>query len=189
MQTVAEVMTRDARVVSPQESVQRAAQLMDELNVGALPVCDGHKLVGMVTDRDITIRATAAGRAPGDAHVDEVMSTEVRWCFEDESIDEVVKKMADTQVRRVPVISHDDQKRLVGIVALGDLLTKSGQIQAAAQAAGQISSPSEPERSASYAGGYTGTPQPGESMTGEAPTGSLANPPGDGLSGGSPTRH
>ena len=149
MQTVAEVMTRDAHVVSPQESVQRAAQLMDELNVGALPVCDGHKLVGMVTDRDITIRATAAGRSPADAHVDEVMSTEVRWCFEDEPLDEVMKKMAGTQIRRVPVISHDDQKRLVGIVALGDLLAKSGQPQTATEVAGRISSPSAsdaPER-------------------------------------------
>ena len=157
MQTVAEVMTRDARVVSPQESVQRAAQLMDELNVGALPVCDGHRLVGMVTDRDITIRATAAGRAPADAHVDEVMSTDVHWCFEDESLDEVVKKMAGTQIRRVPVISHDDQKRLVGIVALGDLLTKSGQQQTATEAAGKISSPSAPETSGSR--GSTGPTQ------------------------------
>lgn len=149
MQTVAEVMTRDARAVSPQESVQRAAQLMDELNVGALPVCEGQTLVGMVTDRDITIRATAAGRSPAEAHVDEVMSTEVRWCFEDEPLDDVMSKMADSQIRRVPVLSHDDQKRLVGIVALGDLLTKSAQPQAASGTAGQISSPSAPDTSAS----------------------------------------
>ena len=183
MQTVAEVMTRDTRVVSPQESVQRAAQLMDELNVGALPVCDGHKLVGMVTDRDITIRATAAGRSPTDAHVDEVMSTDVRWCFEDESIDDVMEKMAGTQVRRVPVISHDDQKRLIGIVALGDLLTKSGQPQTASEAAGRISSPSAPDVSGGYSAGG------GESMSGEAPTGSLANQSVEGIGGNRPTHH
>lgn len=168
MQTVADVMTRDARVVSPQESVQRAAQLMDELNVGALPVCDGHKLVGMVTDRDITIRATAAGRSPADAQVDEVMSTDVHWCFEDEPLDAVMQKMAGSQIRRVPVISHDDQKRLVGMVALGDLLTKSGQPQTTTEAATQISSPSVPGASAGYAAGS----ESGSSMSGEAPTGS-----------------
>lgn len=150
MQMISEVMTRDIRVVAPQESLQRAAQLMDELNVGALPVCDGERLVGMVTDRDITIRATAAGRAPGDTHVDEVMSTDVRWCFEDQPLDDVMRQMADTQIRRVPVVSHDDAHRLVGIVSLGDLATKTsgrGEKQAAQQAMEKISSPAEPDRS------------------------------------------
>jgi CBS-domain-containing membrane protein len=125
MQTVAEVMTRQVQVVSPQESLQRAAQLMDELNVGALPVYNGERLVGMVTDRDITIRGSAAGRLPQEAHVDEVMSADVRWCFDDQSLDEVMIQMADSQLRRIPVVSHDDQKTLVGIVALGDLATKT----------------------------------------------------------------
>lgn len=155
MQMISQVMTRDVRVVAPHESVQRAAQMMDELNVGALPVCDGERLVGMVTDRDITVRATAAGRAPGDAHVDEVMSTDVRWCFEDEDVDDVVRKMADTQVRRVPVVSHDDAHRLVGIVALGDLLTR-GRQQQATQAAAQISTPSAPDLAQAGQGGQAG---------------------------------
>lgn len=90
-------MTRDVRFVSPQENLQRAAQIMDELNVGALPVCDGNRLVGMVTDRDITVRATAAGMAPMDAHVEQVMSTDVRWCFEDQPLEEVLQQMADTR--------------------------------------------------------------------------------------------
>lgn len=145
MQMVSQVMTRNVSVVAPHESIQRAAQMMDELNVGSLPVCDGQRLVGVVTDRDITVRATAAGRAPGDAHVDEVMSTDVRWCFEDDEIDEVARKMADTQIRRVPVVSHDEQRRLVGIVALGDLLTR-GQVQQAAGAAARISTPAAPDR-------------------------------------------
>ncbi len=153
MQMVSQLMTRDVRVVAPHESVQRAAQMMDELNVGSLPVCDGQRLVGMVTDRDITVRATAAGRAPGDAHVDEVMSTDVRWCFEDEDIEEVARKMADTQIRRVPVVSHDDARRLIGIVALGDLLTR-GPRQPAAQAAAQVSTPSGPDRPPASGSGY-----------------------------------
>lgn len=153
MQTIAQVMTRNVRVVSPQESVQRAAQLMDELNVGSLPVCDGQRLVGMVTDRDITVRATAAGRAPGEAHVGEVMSTDLRWCYEDEVIADVAKKMAGIQIGRVPVISHDNQRRLVGIVALGDLRTSTSRHETTAAAA-RISTPSEPDRSP----GDTGRP-------------------------------
>ncbi|GAB3554393.1 hypothetical protein GCM10027343_42390 [Noviherbaspirillum agri] len=150
MQIVSQVMTRDVRFVSPQENLQRAAQLMDELNVGALPVCDGDRLVGMVTDRDITVRATAAGMAPADAHVEQVMSTDVRWCFEDQPLKEVLRQMADTQIRRVPVISHDEAHRLIGIVALGDVATKTtstGQKLEVEQVVEKISSPSEPDRS------------------------------------------
>jgi CBS domain-containing protein len=125
MQTVSEVMTRQVQVVSPDESLQRAAQLMDELNVGALPVVTGDRLVGMITDRDITIRGTAAGLAPQEAHIDQVMSAEVRWCFEDQPLDEVMIQMADSQIRRIPVVSHDNQQTLVGIVSLGDVATKT----------------------------------------------------------------
>jgi CBS domain-containing protein len=162
---VSEVMTRDVRFVSPQESVQRAAQMMDDLNVGALPVCDGERLVGMVTDRDITVRATSAGMAPTDARVEDVMSGDVRWCFEDQSVDEVMQQMADTQIRRVPVVSHDNAHKLVGIVALGDLAAKTAddvEKQGVGQAMEKVSSPSEPDRSqqtgsASTAGGMGGT--------------------------------
>jgi CBS domain-containing protein len=151
MQTVSEVMTRNVQYVSPQETVRRAAQMMDDLNVGALPVCDGERLVGMVTDRDITVRATSAGMAPDDAVVDEVMSTDVRWCFEDQPLDEVMQQMADTQIRRVPVVSHDDAHRLIGIVSLGDVATKpadNAQTQDIGQLLEQVSFPSEPDRSA-----------------------------------------
>lgn len=125
MQKVSEVMTRDVRSVSLHENVQRAAQMMGELDVGALPVCDGDRLVGMVTDRDITLRSTAAGRPPQEAHIEEVMSRDVRWCFEDQPLDEVMIQMADSQVRRVPVVSHDEHHTLVGIVALGDIATRT----------------------------------------------------------------
>lgn len=148
MQMISEVMTRQVQFVTPQETVRRAAQMMDELNVGALPVCDGDRLVGVVTDRDITVRATSAGIAPDDAVVDDVMSTDVRWCFEDQPVDEVLRQMADTQIRRVPVITHDDAHRLVGIVSLGDIATKSGggtRKQDIGQTVEKVSSPSEPD--------------------------------------------
>ncbi len=125
MQTVAQVMSRNARSVAPQETLQQAAKLMDELDVGALPVCNGERLVGMVTDRDIAIRGAAAGKSPQAAHVEDVMSTEVRWCFEDEPLDDVIQQMSYNQIRRLPVIAHDDTQKLVGMVSLGDLATKT----------------------------------------------------------------
>jgi len=149
MQTISEVMTRNVQWISPRESVQRAAQMMDELNVGSLPVCDGERLVGMVTDRDITVRASSAGVAPNEATVDDVMSTDVQWCFEDQPLDEVMRKMAGMQIRRVPVVSHDEAKKLVGIVSLGDVATKadgSGEREIH-QTMEQVSKPSEPDLS------------------------------------------
>lgn len=143
MQTIADIMTRDVRSVSPQESIMRAAQLMDEMNVGSLPVCDGTKLIGMVTDRDITVRATAAGQSPDSTHVEDVMSAQVRWCYEDQTVDEVMEQMADSQIRRVPVLDHDSDA-LVGIVSLGDMATKhSAQVDRTLE---EISNPSEPDR-------------------------------------------
>ncbi|MDB5796944.1 MAG: hypothetical protein JWP36_846 [Paucimonas sp.] len=127
MQKVSEVMTRDVRCITPHETVRRAAQMMDELNVGALPVCESDRLVGMVTDRDITVRATAAGLGPDSTRVEDVMSSNVRSCYEDEALDEVMITMADSQIRRIPVVSHDDQHRLLGIIALGDLAARAAK--------------------------------------------------------------
>lgn len=152
MQMISEIMTRNVRFVAPQENLQHAAQLMDELNIGVLPVCEGDRLIGMITDRDITVRATAAGIVPDDALVQEVMTRDVRWCFEDQSVDEVLQQMGDTQVRRVPVVTHDDDHRLIGIVALGDIATKAGDGEnagAVAQVVEQVSTPSTPEPAAS----------------------------------------
>jgi CBS domain-containing protein len=143
MQTIADVMTRNVRTIAPQETVQRAAELMDELNVGSLPVCDGERLVGMITDRDITVRATSVGESPNDARVEEVMSEQVRWCFDDQPVDEVMQQMSDIQIRRVPVVHHDTLK-LVGIVSLGDVATKhSAEVDRTLE---NISTPSEPDR-------------------------------------------
>lgn len=124
MQRIAEIMTYDVTTISPEENIQRAAQLMEELNVGALPVCENQKLVGMITDRDITVRVTSAAESPENTKVREVMSNQVIWCTEDESIDDVMKKMGSSQVRRVPVLDANS-KELIGIASLGDLATKN----------------------------------------------------------------
>ncbi len=141
MTRVAEVMTRDAATLAPNASVRSAARMMDELNVGALPVCDGTKLVGMVTDRDIVVRAVSAGMDL-EAPIDQIVSGPVAWCFENDDIEEVQHKMADQQIRRMPVV--DDAKQLVGIVSLGDLAThEDGNMS---YTLGAISSPSKPDR-------------------------------------------
>jgi len=118
MSKISEVMTGDVKVARPEDSVQQAAAMMADQDVGALPVCDGERLCGMITDRDIAIRAVATGLG-NDTPVREVMSEEVIWCLEDDDTQEVLGRMADRQVRRIPVI--DAQRKLVGIVALGDL--------------------------------------------------------------------
>lgn len=144
MQTIQDVMTRDVQSISPQETIQRAAQMMDELNVGAIPVLDGRKLVGMITDRDITVRATAAGQAPDRTRVGDVMSTDVRTCSPNQTVDEVLGRMGDVQIRRVPVIDENSQE-VVGIVSMGDMATKhSAGIDHALE---EVSTPSAPDRS------------------------------------------
>jgi CBS domain-containing protein len=144
MQQIAEVMTRGVTVVAPDDNIRRAAQLMDEFNIGAIPICDNDELVGMVTDRDITVRATAAGELPDETPVKDVMSTDVRWCFDNQQVDEVMDQMRGTQIRRIPVKNHVTHK-LVGIVSLGDLATKhSAEIDRTLE---EISSPSHPDRS------------------------------------------
>jgi CBS domain-containing protein len=144
MQTIQDVMTRDVQSITPQETIQRAAQMMDDLNVGAIPVLDGQKLVGMITDRDITVRATAAGRAPDSVRVGEVMSTDVRTCSPDQTVDEVLGEMGDVQIRRVPVIDQASQQ-VVGIVSMGDMAAKhSAGVDRALE---EVSTPAEPDRS------------------------------------------
>ncbi len=144
MQTIQDVMTRDVQCISPEETIHRAAQMMDEFNVGSIPVVDGEKLVGMITDRDITVRATAAGKAPTTTRVGDVMSTDVRTCNPGQSVDEVLAQMGNVQIRRVPVVDQQSHS-MVGIVSLGDMATK--QSQGIEQALEEISSPSEPDMS------------------------------------------
>ncbi|QQP88443.1 CBS domain-containing protein [Skermanella sp. TT6] len=141
---IREIMTRDVEVVAPGDTIQRAAKLMDELNVGVLPVCEGPKLVGLVTDRDITVRATSVGKAPGECRVSEVMTDEPRYCYEDDVVSDVSRLMGDMQIRRVPVLDRDD--RLIGIVSLGDIATEADRPQTIADTLGQVSEPSAPDR-------------------------------------------
>lgn len=115
---VSEVMTRDVKIADPERSIQDAAKLMDKNDCGSLPVGEGDRLVGMITDRDIVIRAIAAG-LPASTPIREIMSDEIKYCFEDEEIEDVADNMADIQMRRLPVLNRD--KRIVGIVSLGDL--------------------------------------------------------------------
>jgi CBS domain-containing protein len=115
---ISEVMTRDVRVVAPTQTIQEAARLMGELDIGALPVADNEKLVGMITDRDIAVRAVGQSRGP-QTPIAEAMSQDIKYCFEDQTTDEVTANMADIRVRRLPVV--DRNKRLVGILSLGDL--------------------------------------------------------------------
>ena len=138
---VSQIMTSDVQVIGPRESLQHAAQLMDQLNVGSLPVCSGHELLGMVTDRDITVRGTAAGYAPGEACVSDVMSPNVECCTEDQDTEEVMRLMSQAQVRRLPVLNGNHE--LVGIVSLGDMATKqAGHVDEVVR---EISTPSEPD--------------------------------------------
>lgn len=129
---VSEAMTRDVRVASPSETIRQAAQAMAEIDAGILPVGENDRLVGMITDRDIAVRAVAAGKSP-DTPIREVMSAgDVCYCFEDQEISEVASNMADIKVRRVPVLSRE--KRLVGILSLGDIALAGKQDQPAVEA-------------------------------------------------------
>jgi CBS domain-containing protein len=111
-------MSRDVRVANPGQSIRDVARTMAEIDAGAMPVGENDRLIGMITDRDIAIRAVAQGKGP-DTPVREVMSKDVKYCFEDEDLEHVAKNMGDIQVRRLPVVNRD--KRLVGIVSLGDV--------------------------------------------------------------------
>jgi CBS domain-containing protein len=120
---VHDIMTSTVKVARPNESIRCAARAMRSMNVGSLPVCDGERLVGMVTDRDITIRAVADGADPEAALVKDNMSPEIVYCFEDQEASEAERIMQERQVRRLPVL--DRNKRLVGILSLGDLATRT----------------------------------------------------------------
>lgn len=146
MTTVADVMTRGVRTMAPSDTVVRAAQAMDELNVGVIPVCDGQKLVGMVTDRDIVVRGVAQEQDPKTLKLADVMSTNVRCAREDDDVDQVLSEMADTQIRRMPVV--DGQQHLVGIITLGDIAAKGGEgDDEVAESLSEISTPAAPDRS------------------------------------------
>src|SRR3982751_4191810 len=134
---ISKVMKRDAKLTSPNDTLQHAAQLMKACDCGVLPVAEGDRLVGMITDRDIAVRCIAEGKGPA-AKVRDAMTQEVKYCFDDEDVSHVCENMSEIQVRRLPVM--DRNKRLVGIVSLGDLAQRS---PATAKALHGIAQPSQ----------------------------------------------
>jgi CBS domain-containing protein len=118
--------------------------MMRDLDVGSLPVCDGERLQGMLTDRDITIRATAEGQDPESTTAADVMTHSIFYCYDDQDVEEAAQIMEEKQIRRLPIVNRD--KKLVGIVSLGDLAVDSGRGRLAGEALTEISRPSSPQR-------------------------------------------
>jgi CBS domain-containing protein len=141
---IAEIMTPDPEIIRPDTVLKQAAETMKNLDVGLLPVCDGQRLVGMLSDRDITIRATAAGLDPAKTRADQVMTKDVFYCFEDKAVEEAVRVMEEKQIRRLPIVNRD--KKLVGVVSLGDIAVRAGDPKLAGKAAKHVSEPAEPNR-------------------------------------------
>jgi CBS domain-containing protein len=138
MPNVSDIMSIDVQSIEPTQTLRAAAELMQTLEVGALPVCEGANLVGMITDRDITVRCVALGLDVDSAIVGDVMSTDVQFCTEEQDTQEVMRVMGDKQVRRLPVVDLD--RKLIGIVSVGDLaLRQPGQIDETIR---EISAPS-----------------------------------------------
>jgi len=143
---VSEIMTRDVQTVAPDASLQQAAAVMEALGVGSLPVCDGRRLVGVLTDRDIVVRGVAAGLSPVDSLVSDCMTVDISYAFCDEEADEVLERMKALQVRRLAVLDRD--RSLMGIVALGDIATepRAASLGSLGAAMAEISEPSRPRK-------------------------------------------
>ncbi|HEV7436551.1 MAG TPA: CBS domain-containing protein [Pseudorhizobium sp.] len=114
---VSEIMSRDVHIANPQQTISEIARIMADREIGFMPVGENDQLVGTITDRDIVVRAVADGMG-GDAKVREVMTQDVKYCFEDEDVDDITRNMGDVKVRRLPVVNSD--KRLTGVVSIGD---------------------------------------------------------------------
>lgn len=134
---VSSIMSRDVRVANPEHSLREAAQAMAEIDAGALPVCDGKRLLGMVTDRDLVVRGLARGLDEGTS-VTRVMTAQVEYCLEDDHLGDVCAHMADRKIRRLPVLNADHE--LVGIVSLGDL-AREAETRQSGKALEEISRP------------------------------------------------
>ena len=141
---VSDVMSRAVDVIRPESTLDEAAERMRRLDIGPLPVCDGDRLVGMITDRDITVRATAESRDPVTTRVSEIMTPEVVFTYDDEDVKQAAKLMEDHQLRRLVVLNRE--KKLVGIVSLGDLAVETKDDKLKGQVLEEISQPSESER-------------------------------------------
>jgi CBS domain-containing protein len=138
MQKISELMSRDVQVIGPNQTIREAAQQMLKGNFGMMPVGENDRMIGSISDRDIAIRAVADGKAP-NATVREVMSDGVVWAFENDSVAEAAKLMSTHQIRRLPIVNAE--KRLVGIIALGDFAVQNADIKVAGEALSEISKP------------------------------------------------
>ena len=136
---VNEVMTRGAECVGPDTTLQEAARKMKDMDVGPLPVCDNDRLAGMLTDRDIVVRAVAEGRDPRTARVRDAMTEGISYCYEDDDVADAARLMREKQVRRLVVLNRD--KRLVGIVSLGDLAVETSDERLAGKTLERVSQP------------------------------------------------
>ena len=138
MQKIKELMSTDVQVIGPDATIGEAAQKMQNGDFGMLPVEENDRMIGSISDRDITIRAVAAGKA-ATTKVREVMTEGIIWAFEDDSVAEAAKLMKVHQIRRLPIVNSS--KRLVGIVALGDFAIENADINVAGEALSEISQP------------------------------------------------
>ena len=139
MQQLKDLMSRDVKVVNPEMTIGEAAQKMRDGDFGMLPVGENDRMIGTISDRDIAIRAVAEGK-DSETKVRDVMSDSIAWAYEDDSVEKAANIMSERQVRRLPVVNRD--KRLVGIVALGDFAVESSEIKPVAKALSEISKPS-----------------------------------------------
>ena len=140
---ISEVMTSDVEIIKPDATIQDAARRMRDLNVGSLPVCDGTRVLGIISDRDITLRATAEGSDPKNVKVRDVMSPNIVYCYEDQEVDEAGEMMGYNQIRRLPVLNRD--KKLVGILSLGDISTDVNNDRLSGKTLKEVSIPSNPK--------------------------------------------
>lgn len=140
MQTLKDLMTKNVQVIDPQDTIQSAALQMLNGDFGMLPVGENDRMIGTISDRDIVIRAVAHGKS-ADTKVREIMSDRVIWAFEDDSVETGAKLMSEHQIRRLPIVNAE--KRLVGIVALGDFAVDRNDVKAAGEALAKISKPTE----------------------------------------------
>jgi CBS domain-containing protein len=141
---ISEIMTSNFEMIDSTRSLTDAAREMQSLDVGALPVREGTRLIGIVTDRDIVIRALAEGRDPTSTQVKDIISSEVVYCYDDDSVEDAARLMEDHQIRRLIVCDHD--RTPVGIVSLGDLAVKTGKDELSGEALERISEPAAPAR-------------------------------------------
>jgi len=133
---VLEIMSRDVECIGPETTILEAAEKMRDLDIGFLPVCDRDRLVGTVTDRDIAVRSVAQGRDARDASIQEIMTPQVFYCYEDDDVEMASRRMQEQEIRRILVLNR--QKRLVGVLSIGDLAKAVGEEELAGETLGHI---------------------------------------------------